>query len=104
MNNPQPDLVLYSGSDLPVRLGDFVVVKGLLWGKRPGRINYCPGQSPAHAEFEWPECTHVGIALDSGPVMGFPIFPGHNFVGRRVVFIKRSDGSYPGLQPNDTLL
>jgi hypothetical protein len=96
-------MIKYFGSNVELAIGDYVQVKGLLWGKRDGRIAYVPGISPAHKEFDTEECTHVGIRIGNGDVMGFPIFPGQTQVGKRVQFVKRCVDKYPGLNPDDPL-
>ena len=96
-------MIRYYSSNVEILIGDYVQVKGLFWGSRNGRIVYVPGVSPPHNEMETDECTHIGISMGNGDVMGFPIFSGQTHAGKRVVYVKRSDDNCPGLRPDDPL-
>jgi hypothetical protein len=96
--------IFYNNSNTDVRLGDYVAVKGILWGKKIGRISYLHGKSPVNTGMEWPDSTHVGISISDHYVFGFPIFTGQKYISKRVSFIKRSDDNYGGIKAHDVLL
>jgi hypothetical protein len=93
----------YQGTEIPVIVGDRVVVKSLFGRKRNGVVTYVPGQSKVHSEMEGPGFAQWAITLDdeAGTTLVWTYAPDQLQPARRILFVSRGEAPENALPAPD---
>lgn len=96
-------MLTYCDSEVEIRLGDRVTLKGLLWGARQGIVCYVPGACAPHPEFEIDGLSYWAIQLEDGTLISWPYLPQQLKASKRLKFKERGDPGSALIDPSEEL-
>ncbi len=94
--------VRYRASELPVELGDHVIVR-YFFRRKAARVTYLPGVSKPSAEIDFDGLFRVGVQVSDGPFVAVHVDPETLEVKDDMAFVRRDPAAIPAPPPNEEL-